>query len=64
MVGNDVNGVRNVMRVLGNNIAAIGPYNNQLAGIVAIFQENRGIEERGFGVESLEAAREELAART
>jgi N-acetyl-anhydromuramyl-L-alanine amidase AmpD len=63
MTGNDVNGVRNVMRVLGNNIAATGPYDSQLAGIVAIFQENRGIEERGFGVESLEAAREELAAR-
>jgi hypothetical protein len=64
MTGNDVNGVRNVMRMLGNPIAATGPYDRQLANIVKIFQDNRGIDERGFGPESLAAAREEIAERS
>lgn len=64
MTGNDVNGVRNVMRMLGNAIAATGPYDRQLSDIVKIFQDNRGIDERGFGPESLAAAREEIAERS
>lgn len=64
MTGNDVNGVRNVLRMVGNNIPATGPYDQKVANLVALFQENRGIDERGVGPETLEAMRDEIAERT
>lgn len=65
MTGSDVNGVRNVLRMAGNSavIAATGPYDTTVAKYVDIFQDNRGITERGVGPETLAEMRAFIAAR-
>jgi hypothetical protein len=57
LVGNDVNGVRNVLRMVGNRIDATGPYDRQIADLIQLFQENRNIDERGVGPETWQALR-------
>lgn len=57
LTGNDVNGVRNGYRMLGNRIAATGPYDREMADLTNIFKQNRGITEKGFGADCWEAIR-------
>lgn len=58
MVGQDVVNVRHALRVAGNrNLAATGAYNMAVAELVAKFQKNRGITERGVGPKTWAALR-------
>lgn len=50
MTGPDVDGVRNVLRMLGNSgVDKTGPYDREVADLIAVFQKNRNIGERGVG---------------
>lgn len=56
--GKDVEGVRNALRVAGNqDIAAKGPYNRPVADRMNTFKANRNIKEDGCGAKCWDALR-------
>lgn len=58
MIGQDVKNVQNALRVAGNRwLVADGVYGRDTADLIALFQRNRGITERGVGPKTWAALR-------
>jgi N-acetyl-anhydromuramyl-L-alanine amidase AmpD len=55
--GNDVTNVQHALNVAGNHIPEDGIYGMQTAQLIAVFQKNRGITERGCGPQTWAALR-------
>jgi peptidoglycan hydrolase-like protein with peptidoglycan-binding domain len=58
MTGQDVKNVQNVLRAAGNSQVPLdGVYGRVTADVLAVFQKNRGITERGCGPKTWAALR-------